>query len=243
MVRSEERMKGCLKFILVGLLLVGGAKPSAADFVRTVSLDFEREVIQKDKKEKLTGKIFYLSPLRTIVKIEGPIRQWIIYEKNEMTIYYPEDKAAFHMIFQYSVSLPFFLAFLRGLKEDFGLSEMGYSLLKYEKKNSRLISVWVPPKKAKNIFGEATLEYQEDKLVRQEIKDPQGNVSNISVYSNHVSFGTSSFPMEIRTTYASTSPGSTEVVKFKNAQFNADLPSEIVVFKIPPDVKVREVQW
>jgi len=191
----------------------------------------------------LAGRIYYIPPAQTVVKIETPIRQWIVYKKNEMLIYNPDENKAFRIIFEYPVSLPFFQAFIGVLKEDFGLSELGYTLSKYERRDASLISIWVPPKQAAPWLGDVTLEYRDNKLICVEFKDSKGKMASKSVYAKHVAFNSTYFPMEISTVYDSSPTATSEFIQLKNSRFNAPLPQDVANFQIPPNVVPREIRW
>lgn len=230
-------------YIILGLLIFGGAKHSYGQIISTISVEFEREYTNKNKKECLKGQLFYKAPSRIIVRIKNPVNQWIIYEKNEMTIYYPDENRAFHFISQFPLSLPFFQPLINVTKEDFGLSDLGYTLEKYERKGANLFSIWIPPKNASKFLGEFSLEYQDNKLIFSEIKNAKGKIISKSFYKNHIRYGYYFLPMEISITYYSNSQPCSELVKFINPHFNSTFPQEVMDFKIPENTKVKEIIW
>jgi len=228
---------------ILALLISTGSQYSYSQIINTVSIEFEREFTTNEKKEKNTGQLFYKNPAMTIVRIKEPVNQWVLYKDNKMTLYYPDEKRAFRIMFKFPVTVPFFHALIGVTQEDFGLIDLGYTMSKYERNGTKLLAIWVPPKNASQYLGEFSLEYQDNKLISSEIKNTKGKTISKSVYKNHIRHGSYTFPMEIHIIHYSKSRRSSELIKFKNPHFNLPLPEEIMNFKIPANIKVEEVIW
>jgi len=225
------------------LLISAGFKYSHCQIIKTVSIEFERELTKNKKIEKNVGRVFCQDTITTIVRMKDPVNQWVLYEKNKITIYYPEEKRAFRIMFKFPFSDPFYQALVSVTQEDFGLIDLGYTMSRYERNDTKLLAIWTPPKNASKYLGEFSLEYQDNKIISSEIKDAKGNTISKSIYKNHIRYGSYSIPMEIYTIYYSNSHRSFELIKFKNPHFNSPLPEEIINFKIPKKIKVEEIIW
>lgn len=235
-------IKSITRTILV-LLVLGGLEYSHCQIIKTVSVEFERELTKNEKVEKNEGRLYYQGSGMTVVRIKEPVDQWVIYEKNDMTIFYPEEKRAFRIMFKFPVSVPFFQALIGVTQEDFGLIDLGYVMSRYEREGTKLLAIWAPPQGASKYLGEFSLEYQDNKLISSEVKDPKGKTISKSIYRNHIRFGFYFVPMEIFTIHYSNSHRSSELVRFKNPNFNTPLPEEIVNFKIPNNIKMERIIW
>lgn len=217
---------------------------SFCQIIKTISVEFTREYSEDNTKEIIKGKIHYQSPSKTVIKIMDPINQWMILEDKEMLIYYPDDKKAFRIISsQNPFSMPFFQAFIGVVKEDYGLTELGYTMANYETNDNSLISHWNPPKNLSKFLGKIILEFKDNKIIRMELKNTDGKTIIKSLYKNHIFHGATYFPLEISTTTYLNASFTFEKIVYRHLQFNSSLPQDIVDFKIPEDIKVKEVKW
>lgn len=166
----------------------------------------------------------------------------MVLEGNEILIYYPDSRQAFKIKSQTPSVIPFFEAFIGVIKEDYGLGELGYKFSHYDKKGNILISYWKPERKFSKIIGECILAYRENKLIFLEIKNPDNQTFSRIEYANHIKYGNIYFPLEILTTKKKGSAISIERVIYKNPVFNSPLPPEVVNFKIPEGVTIKEIQ-
>lgn len=213
--------------------------------IETISVEFIREYKEDKKTEIIKGIINYQAPSKTFIKVTYPINQWMILNEMEMVIYYPDEKKAFRITTNISnaFSMPFFQAFLGVIKDDFGLSELGYSMYSYKVKDSVLTSCWNPPKNLSKLLGNIILEYTENKIINVELLNPKGKILSRSSYRNHILYGATYFPLEVCTTKNFISCSSIEKIIFKNPLFNSPLPKEVIGFKIPSDISVKEIKW
>jgi len=233
-----------LSIYIWGLINTIGIQHSFCQVIKTISVEFTREYSESNTKEIIKGKIYYRAPSKTVIKIENPIVQWMILEGKEMIIYYPDDKKAFRIISTWNpFSMPFFQAFVGVVKEDYGLTELGYTLANYETNDNSLISHWNPPKNLSKFLGEFILEFKDNKIIRVELRNAKGKTLSKSLYKNHILYGATYFPLEIFTIKYLKSGSTFERIVYRNPQFNSSLPQEVIDFKIPADIKVKEVKW
>ena len=167
----------------------------------------------------------------------------MILKGNETIIYYPDELQAFRIISRNPASMPFFQAFIGAVKEDYGLSDLEYTFSSYKREDNILVSYWDPPKNLSNFLGKFTLKYKDNKLVYVESINANGKILSKASYKNHILFAGTYFPLEISIAKFMNSSSTLEKVIYKNLQFNSPLPQEITAFKIPADVKVKEVKW
>lgn len=227
--------------LLILLLLLNGILLSQV--FQTLEVEFERCFREKNTDEILKGTIYYQTSGKVIIVVTDPVNQWMIFEGKQLTIYYPDDKRAFQIITQNLVSLPFFQAFVGVIDEDYGLTELGYTLYNHIIKGDSLFTYWSPPKKVSKVLGDFTLVYVSDKIVYAEFKKKDGEIMSKSLYSNHIRHGANHFPLEISTTRYIGADSTFEKVLYSKPQFNTSLPLKVTNFKIPKDVQIKEIKW
>jgi len=167
----------------------------------------------------------------------------MILKGNETVIYYPDEFLAFRIISQNPASMPFFQAFIQVVKEDYGLSDFGYIFKNFKKEGNILVSYWDPPKNLSKLLGKFILKHEDNKLMYIEVESPSGEILSKTYFKNHISFGATSFPLEISIIKNIRLSSTLEIVIYKNPQFNLPIPQEIIDFKIPSSVKVKEMRW
>lgn len=144
---------------------------------------------------------------------------------------------------QSTVTFPFFQAFLGTINEDFGLSQLGFSLIDNKMLDDTLITIWAPPKAAADEIGGFTLSHLGDKIVCAELFNGNGSIISSSIFADHVQYKTYHFPCEM-TTYRYTNIDTTrEHIVFLNPQFNVDIADTMINFRPPVDVEIERVEW
>lgn len=211
--------------------------------IETISVHFTRILDTEGNKKFIKGNVYYQTPKKIVLNVIDPLLQWMVLDSNVLLIYYPDDRKAFQIKNENPFSLPFFEVFLGINKDDFGLSEIGYSLSNNEIKSDTLFTYWKPPEQAKNTLGEIIVGLVENKLVLIEIRNAKKKILAKSTYYNHVRYNNSFFPMEIVTVRNLKKSSIYEKVIYNNLQVNIPLPKEVLSFKIPADIEIKESQW
>lgn len=229
--------------ILLFMLCPFGGDLVYGQIARSMSVEFTQITIKGASREAVKGNIYYQAPKRVVLKVTEPVYQWMVLERNTMLIYYPNEQKAFRFSSENPFSLPFFQAFVGVLKDDFGLSEAGFTLARNEMKEDTLLTYWKPPKQAKNILGNTMIGLARDRLVFVEVQDAKGKTLVKTTYRNHFQYGEVFFPLEIASVQYQGSSSIIEEVTYANPQFNVTLPQEIVDFRIPLGIEVKEIEW
>jgi len=209
----------------------------------TISLKFERKVVQNNTTEIIKGIAYYQSPQKVSIEVQQPLKQIMIVEKNILTIYYPAENKAFHIKSKGPIPMPFIQAILSAMKDDYGLTEMGYNLTKHEKKGNALYTYWDPPKEHKKELGRFILGTENGLLNYAEALNPKGKTIIKSFYGKHTEFNGKHFPLEARSEIFEGSKKNEEYVTYSEVKFNVPLPKEVVNFRIPDSVPVKEIEW
>ena len=243
---KTEQMSKILKFSITFLFTCFLCHVLHAAPLKTLSLDFTREVTEKDKTERIAGTLHYdAKTARVVVEVTEPLNQVMIVNDKVLEIYYPVEKQAFRFISEGRIPLPFVESIIQSTQVEHGLTAIGYSLEKHDIVDEVLYTHWKPPKKAKDKLGPIILGMQDDRLISAEIKNPKGHIIARSHYQNHRKIGISYIPMVVT---SSTYGVMSEVIQhehiaYSNPQVNADPPNPMLNFKIPESVEVKEVKW
>ncbi len=216
---------------------------SYALIINNATVEFKRNLKQKNNEETIEGFLYYRFPDRVLASIQKPIKQWMSFDSNTVIIYYPEDSIAFKFISSYPVSFSFFETFLNVMKEDFGVCDRGYALKNHQTKNDTLTTYWDPPYILSKTIEGLKLVYVDNRIISSELKKQSGELLLKSSYRNHHNYGEYCFPQEISTTLFTDKDTILEKIIYKNLVFNDSLPGEILNFKIPQGVEIEEIEW
>lgn len=209
--------------------------------LNTLSANFERKVVTQSLSEITEGVVYYQEAKRVILEVTSPLHQMMVFNEDETIIYYPEEKKAFQIKEKNALkTLSFFQMFIGGLKEDYGLSEAGYTLKRYEKKEDILYTYWKPPKKMKKILGVAILGTKKDRFVYMETRMPDDKPAIKIFFNDHIRFGDKYLPCQIYTETYRTSGVVKEYITYSDVKFNSPFPERILNFRIPDSVDIKE---
>lgn len=214
--------------------------------IKTLSLDFTRELTDKGKTETTAGTLHYdAKAKRVVVEVSEPLAQIMLVTGKVLEIYYPKEKQAFRFISEGRIPLPFVESIIQSTQAEYGLTALGYSLKKHDVKDEVLYTYWKPPEKARDKLGEVILGMRDDRLISAEVKNPDGRFAATSRYQHHSKLGDNYIPMEVNATlYGETStPVQQERIVYSNPRVDAEPPNPILTFTIPASVKTKELRW
>ena len=233
-----------ISIIFLFILLCVGVLHAAP--LKTLSLDFTRELTENDKTEHIAGTLHYnVKEARVVIEVVEPLRQIMIIADNALEIYYPIEKQAFRFISEGRIPLPFVESIIQSTQAEHGLTAIGYSLEEHDIVNGVLYSYWRPPKKAKDTLGTVILGMQDDRLISAEVKNPKGYIIARSHYQNHSKVGMNYVPLMVTSsTYGEKSEVlQREQVIYSNPQVNVEPRNSILDFTIPESMEVKEIKW
>ena len=214
--------------------------------LKTLSLDFTRELTENDKTEHIAGTLHYdVKAARVVIEVTKPVKQIMVVKDNVLEIYYPVEKQAFRFISEGRVPLPFVESIIQSTQAEYGLTAIGYTLDKHDVVDEVLYTYWNPPEKAKDTLGSVILGMHNDRLILAEIKNPEGYIIGRSRYQHHSKIGTNYIPMVVTSsTYGTKSEVlQHEQIVYNNPQVNVEPPNPILNFTIPKFVEVKEIKW
>lgn len=214
--------------------------------LKTLSLDFTRELTENNKTEHITGTLHYdVKTARVVVEVTKPIQQIMVVKENTLEVYYPIEKQAFRFIAEGRIPLPFIESIIQSTQAEYGLTAIGYTLDKHDIIDKVLYTYWKPPEKSKEQLGTVILGMRDDKLISAEVKDPKGHIIARSLYQKHSKIGIHSIPMTVTSsTYGPKSEVlQREKIVYNNPQVNTEPQNPILNFTIPESVKIKEIKW
>jgi outer membrane lipoprotein-sorting protein len=214
--------------------------------LKTLSLDFTRELTENNKTESITGALHYdVQAARVVVEVIQPLKQIMVVKNNVLEIYYPVEKQAFRFTSEGRVPLPFVESIIQSTQAEYGLTAIGYTLDRHDVMDETLYTYWAPPKEAKDKLGPVILGMRDDRLISAEVKNPKGHIIARSRYQKHSKIGANYIPMTVTSsTYDEKSEMlQHEQIVYSNLLPNADPPNAMLNFTIPESVEVKEIKW
>ena len=238
-------LKNSLFFIILLLIFLFVDVLYAAP-LKTLSLEFTRELSENGETEHIAGTLHYdVKAARVVVEVTKPVKQIMVVKDNVLEIYYPVEKQAFRFISEGRVPLPFVESIIQTTQAEYGLTAIGYTLDKHDVVEEVLYTYWKPPEKAKDTLGSVILGMHNDRLISAEIKNPEGYIIGRSRYQNHSKIGINYIPMKVT---SSTYDTKSEVIQheeiiYSNPEVNTKTPNPMLNFTIPASVEVKERKW
>ncbi|RKU38839.1 hypothetical protein C6496_04865 [Candidatus Poribacteria bacterium] len=235
-----------LQFIIALLFTLFLVDALHAMSLKTLSLDFTRELTENDKTEYITGTLHYdVKTARVVVEVNQPLQQLMIVKDNVLEIYYPIDKQAFRFISEGRVPLPFVESIVQSTQAEYGLTAIGYTLDKHDVVDEVLYTYWAPPKEAKDKLGPIILGMRDDRLTSTEVQNPKGHIIGRSRYEDHSKIGTSYIPMTITSSMFGEKSEvlQHERVVYSSPEINVETSKAMLNFVIPESVEVKEIKW
>ena len=235
-----------LQFIIALLFTLFLVDALHAMSLKTLSLDFTRELTENDKTEYITGTLHYdVKTARVVVEVNQPLQQLMIVKDNVLEIYYPIDKQAFRFISEGRVPLPFVESIIQSTQAEYGLTAIGYTLDKHDVVDEVLYTYWAPPKEAEGKLGPIILGMRDDRLTSTEVQNPKGHIIGRSRYEDHSKIGTSYIPMTITSSMFGEKSEvlQREKIVYSSPEINAETSKAMLNFVIPESVEVKEIKW
>lgn len=226
------------RILLINLILLS----SICYSFNKLSLSFVRTVDTGEGRDISKGTIYY-DYKKAILKITEPVLQWMILSMNQTIIFYPEEKHLLTIKSKSPTMLPFFQSFIGIIESDFGLSKIGYKLDDTEFKGDTLFTYWILPEKYKGIQSKYILSFLNDKIIGLKLFNNQ-NVIIKSQFGDHYPYGGFYFPLKVNIIYYNKEDGPVmEKIIYTKPVFDKPFPEEIVNFKIPENIKRKEIEW
>lgn len=227
------------------LLLVGicAFNSGFSQIIKTLEVDFIRSYREGNRYDKTSGHIYYQSDGIFSINVLDPVHQWMIAQPGRLIIYYPDENKIFHFPTDSPFNFPFFQAFLGVVKEDYGLTDLGFKLTEHKAHEETLLTIWSPPDALRRRIGNYLLITCRKKILAAELLNPDSTVQARSDYGQHIEYSNIFFPLEIITTRNEKDSVSAESISYSHPVFNEPLPDSVVNFAFPDDIEIEEITW
>jgi len=227
-------------FIAVCIML--SSVSLSAQSLQSVDLFFTRTVQTPTSSDRSDGEIYYQADGSLYLKVDEPVNQWMIWSQDNLLVYYPEKNNGYRYLNVRSKNLPFFDAFISHYKEDFGLSDLGFTLEGNSTQGDTLITKWEPAdKKIKKVYGKFLLGSYNNRIISARAYNKQGGLLRESYFSDHIAFNGKYYPRTIRLISHIKGQVQTEIVHYSNIQFNVPTPERVQDFALPQNANIREI--
>src|SRR4030042_6222541 len=203
--------------IFVGLLLSNISFPQ---IIKSLEVDVIRSYHEGEQCDKTRGHIDYQSNEKFLIHVIEPIHQWMIAQPGKLVIYYPDDKKIFHFPTESPFNFPFFQAFLGVVKEDYGLTNLGFTLKEHKVTAETLLTIWIPPEAIRRNVGNYLLMTCRKKIIVTELQNPDASTQARTTYAQHIEFSNIYFPLEIATIRYENTLVSAASILYSNPVFN-----------------------
>jgi len=228
--------------ILLILILSFGISLSAQAF-KCLGADFEKINTERAVSDTTRGKIYFQLPSTMHIKVEYPVNQLLTYDKDKFLIYYPESEQAFALYSSNPMNIPFFSSIISVVKEDFGLSDLGFTMSSNVIKGDTLVAEWAPPEALKPVISKIRITYDKQKLILSQTFDAKNQMVVYTAYENHFEYKGYYFPLSVTTHQIIGTSDNIEQIIYTNPQFELDFPKIARQFKIPKEVQIKELNW
>ncbi len=229
------------RVLTLGVLAAGLFRILLGYELITFSANLERFSVRGPQAETIRGRLYYAHPYRIHLEIHQPIEQYVIFNDNRLLLYYPSDKRACVISNQPGL-FAFINAFLSGLKDDYGLVGLGFTLTLHTVDVETLRTYWSPPASMKKIIGQTVLAFAGDRLQCAEVRGADDQVLTRTHYRAYRSVGPRQIPTEMSTSSFSDADTSIERVIFSDCRLNEPWPQAIRAFRIPDDIAIEAVK-
>jgi len=230
------------KYFCIISLLISISSIYCQDY-STFKAKFVRILKQTDcKGETVYGQLYSNNKKSTII-IENPIDQWIIFENNILLIYYPKDGDVIRIKSQNPLTIPFSQLFISIFSNNMDLSKSGYTLFKNELNGNTLSIYWKPPEILKKSISEYIIKMKDKKIISMEIKNTDKKTIMSVIYDDYIQCNNQFVPLEVVTNYYSRNKMTSERIELVDPVFNEPLPQNVLNFKIPDGIEIKDVEW
>lgn len=233
--------RGVLGLVLVLLLPSAAhaqAPAGAADTGPVLHSQFVRAYQESGRVDTLRGAFYYLGPNHVYFDIVAPLRQIMVIQDREMTIYYPEHNRGFIIEAKNPVTLPMVPGIMAAVRQDYGLTALGYEIDDQAVQGDTLVTTWRHPQGG-DLLGAFRLGRVDDRLTYAIYSPSEVGAEVKTVFEDYRSVGTLQVPTFIRTDNRSLRGTAWERLRLISPTINPPVPDAVLHFQIPSDARVE----
>lgn len=203
---------------------------------------FSKTLENSANNDSVAGNFYYYDNGKLFFKIEFPLNQIMFIEKNITTIYYPDSNEGFELESVNPVILPLVTGMLAAIREDYGLSIMGFEMFDQNIDGDTLITYWSHPL-AQEKAGIHIVKNYMDKLYSAEYQAADSISKVITFFKEYIDIEDLLLPTVIESQSESLSGFVEEKVILSKLKLNSKIQNEIKLFTIPESAKMTKRKW
>lgn len=200
--------------------------------------DFQRITLSGQKNEIILGTVYYQEEGKSIIVVESPIKQLMIFENLNWCVFYPEKNEAFLFQGLQPFQIPFLDLVLSTTREDLGLPEKGFQLKTYWAENDTLFSYWYSSSVEDSVI--IKVKQFRNTLIGFELM-VRDTTKITSIFEEYEKAGDIQIPTHIVSLMAGGWLETNEVsetINIENIYRNIELPDSIINFTLPKNVTI-----
>ncbi len=193
--------------------------------------DFTRTVRTAGSEEHSSGKVRFQLPHDVMIFVEAPLTQWLHYTDEYFLVHYPEQQTTHKIPKLSQVAPPFISALISAVKEDFGLSGLGFTIRSSWVERDTLKVLWQAPEELRDRVSQVELLYVGPALVGSRSFNAENVAVAANSYSRHVSHHGYQVPLKTSTWQVTETGQRTETIEYHNPEFDADYSALLSSFR------------
>lgn len=199
---------------------------------------FVRAYQESGRVDTLRGAFYYLGPNHVYFDVVAPLRQIMVIQDREMTIYYPDHNRGFIIEAKNPVTLPMVPGIMAAVRQDYGLTALGYEIEGQAVEGDTLVTTWRHPQGG-DLLGSFRLARVDDRLAYAVYSPSEVGAAVKTVFEDYQSVGTLQVPTFIRTDNQSLRGTAWERLRLIDPTINPPIPDAVLHFQIPSDARVE----
>ncbi|MCD6245409.1 outer-membrane lipoprotein carrier protein LolA [candidate division WOR-3 bacterium] len=197
--------------------------------------------VSKIQNDTVKGRFYMNPPSYYLMHVNYPVDQ-VLFNRGDTTfIYYPETKEGFKLISNYSNSPEVSKSLIPVFKDEY-LTKLGMILVKSNYKNG-VLTKYYSPTDSKSKLKFIKIVYKNHLINRIEVIDRDNNVVKRSVYGNYKRVNNRNIPMRIKNYSRINKDSAVSQIDYDSVIYREKLPDSIENYKIPPEIKLKEMKW
>ena len=180
-------------------------------------------------------------PSTFFMHVNYPVNQLLFNRGDTTIIYYPDSKEGFKFISNYSNTPDVSKGIIPVFKDEY-LTKLGMVLVKSDYRKGKLIKFYSPVN-AQSPLKFIKIVYKNHLIYSIEVIDKKDKVLKRSLYENYKSIDKKNIPMTVRNFSSIGKDSIIKEIDYDSIIVIKNIPDSIAKYKVPADVKLKEVKW
>jgi hypothetical protein len=178
-----------------------------------------------------------------VIKVTAPIAQFMIIDSSSTLIYNCGERSAIQFRSNSSAAMPLFQVFFKLYQGNQLLPPSPFKQGTTQKSGDTLHSTWILETKKKTSPVRFESVYYKDEPVMEGLYDAKGMCISLLQFSKDTLINGRHVPLRISSSVPQGSLMLIETVSICHLLTNANVPEEILHFKLPPEIPVKVIEW